>query len=70
MVGSAIVENSVYFIGKLLAAWYVEHLRSFQLENTGKMALLEQQKLGDVYPLAAYSVGGKRVITLERHICC
>lgn len=51
----AILDNCVHFIVKLLAAWYEEHLRSFQLEGTGKM----EQKLGDVYPLAAYSVGGK-----------
>ncbi|XP_030248211.1 uncharacterized protein LOC115566456 isoform X2 [Sparus aurata] len=66
----AILDNCVHFIVKLLAAWYEEHLRSFQLEDTGKMALWEQQKLGDVYPLAAYSVGGKRLVTLKRHICC
>lgn len=42
----AILDNCVHFIVNLLAAWYEEHLRSFQLEGTGKMALLEQQKLG------------------------
>ena len=66
----AILDNCVHFIVKLLAAWYEEHLRSFQLENSGKMVLLEQQKLGDVYPLAAYSVGGKHLVTLKRYICC
>lgn len=66
----AILNNCAHFIVKLLDAWYEEHLRSFQLENTGKMVLVEQQKLGDVYPLAAYSVGGKRLVTLKRHICC
>ncbi len=58
----AILDNCVHFIVKLLAAWYEEHLRSFQLEDTGKIALLEQQELGDVYPLAAYSVGGRRLV--------
>ncbi|KAJ4938637.1 hypothetical protein JOQ06_003247 [Pogonophryne albipinna] len=66
----AILDNCVHFIVKLLAAWYEEHLRSFQLEDTGEMALLDQQTLGDVIPLAAYSVGGKRLVTLKRHICC
>lgn len=47
----AILDTCVHFIVKLLAAWYEEHLRSFQMEDTGKIALLEQQKLGDVYPL-------------------
>lgn len=66
----AILDNCVHFIVKLLAAWYEEHLRSFQLVDTVKITLLEQQKLGDVYPLAVYSVGGKRFVTLKRHICC
>lgn len=64
------LDNCVHFIVKSLAAWYEEHLRSFHLEDTGKMALLEQLKLGDVYPLAAYSVGGKCLVTLKHHSCC
>ena len=55
----AILDNCVHFIIKLLAAWYEEHLRSFQLEDTGKMALWEQQKLGDVYPLGCIQCGKK-----------
>lgn len=47
----AILDNCVHFIVKLLAALYEEHLRSFQMEDTGKIALMEQQKRGDVYPL-------------------
>ena len=70
IVQIAILDNCIYFIVKLPAAWYEEHIRSFYLEVTGKMALLDQQKLGDVHPLAAYSVGGKRLVTLKRHICC
>lgn len=37
----AILDNCVHVIVKLLAAWYEEHLRSFQLEDTGKVAILE-----------------------------
>lgn len=66
----AILDNCIHFIVQLLATWYEEHLRSFQLDDTGQMALWEHHKLGIVYPLAAYSVGGKRLVTLERHICC
>lgn len=46
------------------------HFNSFQLEDTGKIALLEQQKLGDVCGKPAYSVGGKCLVTLKHHICC
>lgn len=65
-----ILDKRVYFVVKLLAAWYEEHLRSFQLVDTVKIILLQQQKLNDTYPLALYSVGGKRLVTLKRHICC
>lgn len=68
IIQMAILDNCANFIVKFLAAWYEEHLSSFQLEDTGKMARLEQQKLGDVYPLAAYSVGGKCLVTLKHHI--
>ncbi|KAF3847394.1 hypothetical protein F7725_020422 [Dissostichus mawsoni] len=70
IIQMAILDNCVHFIVKLLGAWYEEHLRSFQLEDTGKRALLEQQTLGDVIPLVAYTVGGKRLVTLKRHVCC
>lgn len=43
----AILDNCVHFRVELLVAWYEEHLRSFQLEDTGKIALLEQQKFDD-----------------------
>lgn len=64
-----ILQNIVSFIVKAQSAWYIEHLRSFQLEDTGNILLIEQQELGDVYPLATYIVGGKRMVTLKRHIC-
>lgn len=70
IVQIAILDNCAHFIVKLLAAWYEEHLRSFQLEDSGKITLLDQLSLSDVYPLAAYSVSGKRLVTLKRHNCC
>lgn len=70
IVQIAILDNCVRFIMKLLAAWYEEHLRSFQLDDAGKITSLEQKKLGDVYPLGAYTVRRKGLVTLKRHICC
>lgn len=35
-----ILDNCVRFIVKIFTAWYEEHLRSFQLEDTGKLTLL------------------------------
>lgn len=67
IVQIAILDNSVTFFVKLLAVWYEEHLGSFQLEDTGKLCIVEQQKLNDVYPLVPF---GKRWVTLKRHVCC
>lgn len=64
-----ILQETLSFIVKAKNAWYIEHLRSFQLEDTGKVLLVEKKELADVYPLVSYSVQGKRMITLKRHIC-
>lgn len=63
------LENGLYFIGKKLNAWYQEHLRSFLLESCGEVILVHQHSLPDVYPLTAYILAGKRVVTLKRSIC-
>lgn len=65
-----ILDEKVHFIVKNQVAWYMEHLRSFQLEDGGKVALYEQHQLTDFYPLVAYKVGGRRLVTLKRFICC
>lgn len=65
-----ILESSLYFIVKKLHAWYQEHLRSFLLESSREVSLVHNHSLQDVYPLAAYNLGGKRIVTLKRYICC
>lgn len=64
------LENSLYFIVKKLNAWYLEHLRSFLLESCGEVTLVHQHSLPDVCPITAYSLAGKRMVTLKRYICC
>lgn len=63
-----IVGSDLNFIVKLLNSWYYEHFRGFVLEHSGKVTLLHIQQLSDTYPLAAYCVGGKRMVSLKRHI--
>lgn len=65
-----IVDNNLSFIVKFLNSWYDEHFRAFMLDHSGKMTLLQHSELGDTYPLAAYFVEGKRMVTLKRHIVC
>ena len=63
-----VVDDSVSFIVKMLNSWYDEHFRAFILDHSGKMTLVQHCELGDTYPLAAYFVGGKHMVTLKRHI--
>ncbi len=63
-----VVDDSVSFIVKMLNSWYDEHFRAFMLDHSGKMTLVQHSELGDTYPLTAYFVGGKRMVTLKRHI--
>ena len=61
--------DKLTFFVRLQNAWYNEHLRSYELENTGSVQLLEHKDLKDFYPLAAYTLAGRRLATLKHHIC-
>lgn len=63
-----IVGSDLNFIVKVLNCWYYEHFRGFVLEHSGKVTLLHIQQLSDTCPLTAYCVGGKRMVSLKRHI--
>lgn len=67
IVHMLILENSLYFFVKKLNTWYQEHL-SFLLESCWDIILVHQHSLSNVYPLTAYSVGGKSMVTLKRYI--
>lgn len=64
-----LVCNELVFVVRLLSTWYNEHLRSYELEHTANIQLLQQREMVDYYPLAAYIVGGKRLTTLKHYIC-
>lgn len=65
-----VLRGNVYFIVKKVSAWYREHFRSFELDisHVREVSLIEHGELLDDYPLAVYSVGGLRLVTLKRHI--
>ena len=64
-----IVNNKPGFVIRLKMAWYNEHLRSFELENTRNEKVIEQKDLPDFYPLATYTLAGRHLVTLKHHIC-
>ncbi|KAL6467185.1 hypothetical protein MHYP_G00029560 [Metynnis hypsauchen] len=47
-----------------------DHFRAFQLTVSPdrKVALVHFEELKDCYPLVAYTVGSRRMVTLKRHI--
>lgn len=68
LIQIAVVNGKVCFIVKCLNAWYIEHLRSYELENTRSVKVIELSELSDIFPMAAYTVAGKRIVTQKRYI--
>lgn len=66
----AIVDDNLSFIVKLFKGCYDGHYGAYVLEYTGNMTLLQHGELSDTYPLTAYYMGGKHMVTLKRHIIC
>lgn len=62
-----LISDKLSFFVRLQTAWYNEHLRSYEIDSTCSVKLLEQRDLRDFYPLAAYTLGGKRLATLKHH---
>jgi len=62
--------DELSFIVRLLCAWYRDHFGSFELTcSPGKeVALVQLEELTDYYPLVAYTVCSKRMVTLKRRI--
>ena len=67
---TCILQQRLFFVLKLLCGWYCEHYGAFQLTPSParELALVEISELVDEYPLAAYVVGGVRMVTLKRSI--
>lgn len=70
VVQIVVLETNIKFISKRLHSLYNEHFRSFEVENSINIIIVDYQELHDIYPLAAYNVKGKRMVTLKRHIHC
>ncbi len=68
LVQIAVVNGKVGFIVKCLNAWYTEHPGSYELENTRSVKVIEPSELSDIFPMAAYTVAGKRMVTPKCNI--
>lgn len=65
-----ICPDRVSFLSKKLTAWYFEHYRSFKIEDSdyAELIVLDADELSHYYPLTAYSVGGKLLVTLRARL--
>lgn len=61
----------VSFISKRLSAWYIEHLRSYELvaNNYADMIVLDTDYLNDYHTSIAYSFGEKVFMTQRSYLC-
>lgn len=61
----------ILFVCKRMTARYQEHFRSYQLLYTDGpcMCVVKLCDVYDVFPLSAYNVQGKLMVTLKRCIC-
>lgn len=64
--------TDILFVCKKMTAWYHEHFRSYQLCYTDgpSMCVVKLSDLNDVFPLSAYKVQEKLMVTLKRFIIC
>lgn len=62
--------DELTFIVCLFCAWYRDNFRAFELTASPgrEVALVQLEELTDCYPLVAYTVGSKHMVTLKRHI--
>lgn len=67
LIQIAVVNGNVGFIVKCLNAQYIEHFRcsSYELENIQSVKVIE---LSDIFPMVAYTVAGKRMVTQKSYI--
>nr|XP_020474258.1 uncharacterized protein LOC109970793 [Monopterus albus] len=63
-----IVHESPIFVMKLLSGWYHDHLRSFKVEPTGEIEIIQHSEMKDAYPLAAYNTADGQVVSLKHFI--
>lgn len=65
-----VCSDKVSFLSKSLTAWYFEHYRSFEVEDSdyAELVVLDADEPSHFYPLTAYYVGGKLWVTLRARL--
>lgn len=60
-----LVCNKPFFVLESFSAWYVEHLRCYELckRNTAQLMVAEPEELNHYIPLSAYTVRGRLLVS-------
>lgn len=53
------INTDIMFLCKPQIAWYIEHLRSYELCSLHSLQVVLPSELNDPFPLAAYNVRGQ-----------
>lgn len=61
-----LVASQILFIVECFDASYINHLRSYEQENTETIKVLEPAQLSDIFPLSAYTIGHSEGMHLPR----
>jgi len=66
------VNSEVLFVCKPMSAWYIEHIRSYELcsSHVTSLCVIRMSELNEVFPLSCYIVKGRMVVTPKRYIFC
>lgn len=65
------VNSDILFLCRPQTAWYIEHLRSFELcGRLHSLSVVQPSELNDPFPLAAYQIQGRLLVTLKHYINC
>ncbi len=73
MISQIVAVNSeILFVCKQMSAWYIEHIRSFELcsSHVTSLCVIQMSELNEVFPLSCYTVKGRMVVTPKRYILC
>ncbi len=66
------VNSEILFVCKQMSAWYIEHIRSFELcsSHVTSLCVIQMSELNEVFPLSCYTVKCRMVVTPKRYILC
>lgn len=66
-----VINSDALLLCKHMTSWYNEHLRSYGLcSHVSPMSVNMLSDLNDPFPLTAYRIRGKTIVTLRHYILC